>query len=112
MFNDQMKVTSSVSGLSILPVSNAMTENRIGVFTVNRKLFRHSDWASLVKFFSSFVIVRAEVLYMPDSIEYMAFSPLFDQQYDDCIVPRYRIETNRKGDEFTCRAIKLDTKLA
>ena len=52
-------------------------EGRVGKFLVSRQLIRGCPADTLFRFFANFIIVRAELLYLPDSIEYVAYSALF-----------------------------------
>lgn len=61
------------------PVSNSpVDERRIGLFAINRSLIADAPFEELLKFFANFLIVRAEAIYWTNTIQYVAYSPVFE----------------------------------
>lgn len=63
-------------------------KKRTGSFQISHELLlKHPDIA--MKIFAKCIIVRAESLFINNSIEYNAYSPLFDEVDDGVISPEY-----------------------
>lgn len=63
---------------------------RIGVFTMSRQLVeRDQETARAVM--GRCIVVRCEMMYSRDALEYMALSPDFDEVPEGMIVPQYDV---------------------
>lgn len=79
------------------PYSKLIDERRMGVFDISRDLLTDSDDEFNLKLFGNFIIVRAEYLFTKDTIEYTAYSPLFEPVSPACMPPRYLIQIDGDG---------------
>lgn len=75
------------------PVTNCVTERRIGRFSVTAELLDAIPDDGLAVLFASFVIVRAEHLFHIDAFEYVAYSPLFAVAQEGNKIPEYMVST-------------------
>ena len=82
--------------------------NRVGKFKMSHRLLR-ADLDNIRWVLSHFVIVRAESLYYDDTIEYVAYSELFDEIPEGEIIPEYEIII---GEDKSVRAEKLRSNCA
>lgn len=69
------KETNSVEQPTENPI---ITERRIGKFSVHRDMLHYADPVLLRDFMTNFLIVRAEMMFVYDAIEYTAYSHLFE----------------------------------
>lgn len=69
-----------------------MSKNRAGKFTINRRAIE-SEFDKVRDFFNHYqiVVVRAEVEFCSDSIEYMGIADIFDEVAQNEKVPYYEI---------------------
>jgi hypothetical protein len=69
-----------------------MKSRKIGIFTVRRDLLDNRS-AEIVEMFHTLqlLVVRAEMQYAMDAIEYTAIGPCFKDVDDNCIIPYYNI---------------------
>jgi len=65
--------------------------NRRGKFSINRDLLRDSNNENLLKLFAHMIIVRAEYMFVKDTVEYEAMSPLFREIEIHESAPQYEI---------------------
>lgn len=70
--------------------------SRAGKFRVSRELMFTAHPDDLLALFSNMIIVKAEAEFVSDSIEYTAFSPLFDQIPETTLTPHYSILVTRR----------------
>lgn len=73
-------------------------ENRLGRFAIDASTLqevRHSTndvlVTSFMKIMSNFLIVKAEMQFASDTVEYIAYSMLFDKISDNKVAPYYRV---------------------
>ncbi len=71
--------------------NNCISEHRVGRFEVVREMLESLTDQHLAAFFANFVIVRTEVDFVCDSIEFTAYSPLFRVCLPGDVAPRYPI---------------------
>jgi hypothetical protein len=82
--------------------------NRFGVFEITR-YFIEEQPESVVDMFSKLkmIVVRAEMLYHKNAIEYTAMSPFFEKLEMGYVTPFYKIEVVAKEDgENEYKAVK------
>lgn len=63
--------------------------NRIGRFKITRAFLER--WMDLIWMMGNFVIVRADYRWDTETVEYLAYSPLFDECPQECAPPEYNI---------------------
>ncbi len=81
-------------------------KHKLGRFKVSEEFIRR-DWRSLLQLFANFVIVDAKWNFATRSVEYLAFSELFEEIEDGVEAPDYAIEvTKHHGDRLTFKASK------
>jgi hypothetical protein len=78
-------------------------EHRKGIFKIvySEKTFAFDDWYNLSNLVASqCVIVRAELMHMTNTIDYHAYSPLFDECKPGEFIPEYTatIKENEQGE--------------
>lgn len=73
------------------PVTNCVTERRLGRFSIMAELLDAIPDDGLAVFFAAFVVVRAEHLYHRDTFEYVAYSPLFAVAREGDEIPEYMV---------------------
>lgn len=78
-------------------VDNFMTQGRAGRFRIHRMFFETRDSEKLLRFFGNFVVVRAELLYTEDCVEYTAYSPLFELVDRGDLIPLYEVTHDIDG---------------
>lgn len=83
-----------------MPKKTFTPARRIGRFLVQRKLI-YDEPATVRLIFEGLIVVRAEMLYHQDAIEYTALGGIFDEVAQDKPVPLYRIEISRHIDPDT-----------
>ena len=69
---------------------------RIGSFSIPRKLIER-DPVSVRSVMASCVIIRAELMWQHDAVEYTALSPCFDEVPDECVPIDYTILIHKTG---------------
>lgn len=75
------------------PVTNCVTERRIGRFSVTAELLDAIPNDGLAALFANFAIIRAEHLFSSNTFEYVAYSPLFGVACAGEMIPQYKIQT-------------------
>lgn len=80
----------------ILQYEEPRPARRLGRFHVSRCLLENWADGAILALFSNFVVVRAEVRYEFDSIEYLAFSELFEEVEQGIVPPLYEIQCHRE----------------
>jgi hypothetical protein len=77
---------------------------RAGKFTIARYIIDlHPDIA--LECLSGMIVVRAEMLYCSDMIEYVALSELFEFTDRHAIVPEYKLKFNSETKERTAERV-------
>ena len=71
--------------------------SRRGVFELSRKVIE-ADPTLAFRILGTVLIVKAECLFYTNAIEYMAYSPMFDEQPDGAYPNHYDVVVN--GEEF------------
>jgi len=79
-----------------------MDNKRYGRFSIDRR-FIEDDPDKISNMFSELkiIVLRAEMLYHKDAIEYIAYSPFFDMVPDGYIPTEYNIIVHKNIDEET-----------
>jgi hypothetical protein len=82
------------------PVYNELIEqHRIGRFSISHHALRYSTGEQLCSLFGNFIVMRAESMFVSDSIEYLAYSALFEPcDYGD-IPPEYTLKITQETDD-------------
>ncbi|MDY6959603.1 MAG: hypothetical protein SVK08_10660 [Halobacteriota archaeon] len=91
--NDFGKIRESIENTEV-PMIGGLKENRIGKFKVSMDFLKECDMRELKYFFSYFIIIEATNHFSDRSIEYTAYSSLFDDIGYIC-TPEYDISYNR-----------------
>jgi hypothetical protein len=63
--------------------------NRIGRFKVSKPFL--DRWMDVIHMMGNFVVVRADWRWDAEVVEYLAYSPLFDECPKECVAPEYNI---------------------
>ena len=71
-------------------------KNRRGKFEVSMYVIDESINKFIPEVWKNFVIVDARMNYLHGTVEYSAYSPLFDEAPFGMVVPRYNILINRQ----------------
>lgn len=82
-----------------MPTNKLVEENRIGKFSVSRRLIFDSDDAALRALFGQTIIIRAGTDFQRYSVDYTAFSPLFTPLQRGSEPPWYKIWITVGADE-------------
>ena len=72
-------------------MNKLIDEGRMGRFHISRMILRNTDEKTLLSFFANFIIVRAESMFSSDTVEYIAYSRLFDVTDEGETAPMYTI---------------------
>jgi len=84
------------------------SENRVGRFSIHRRVMVFSDSAALRVLFGMMIVVRADSDFQRDSVDYIAYSPLFPSVPLAVEPPLYSITanmTNNKSVGFTVEPV-------
>ena len=73
-------------------------KQRRGMFKITRQLLEECDTQKMLELFGNFIILRAEHMFIDDSIEYQAYSPLFDILPEGAVTPWYTFNVSDEGD--------------
>jgi len=76
-----------------------MRTRRIGRFAISRELVER-DQEIARKIMGRCIIVRCEMMYHADSLEYMAMSPDFDEIDQGMIAPEYEVHISEGGERI------------
>lgn len=68
-------------------------QRRIGKFSISRRLIEDAPDTCLLVM-AKVIVIRAEMLFESNSVEYVALSQLFDEVPQDCESPTYRVMVN------------------
>lgn len=82
-----------------------MKNNRIGRFVVSADLLR--DWEQILPLMAGMVVVRCEWMYYNRTVEYIAYSRLFDEIGEGFDPPKYEMIGEQRGDVVVFRAEKV-----
>lgn len=69
-------------------------KNRLGKFYIDKDLIEN-NFEEVQKIMSKVVVVRAEMLYQSNSIEYMAISKDFDEVSEGKEIPTYKVKVSQ-----------------
>ena len=72
-------------------------DRRHGKFRICDQMIR-CDPAEVMDLMGHVVVLRAEMVYTSNAIEYEAWSPLFEPVPEGCIIPRYEFYITHGGD--------------
>lgn len=81
---------------------NIISNNQIGTFDLPTKLINDNETDCIRAVMSQMVITKAECLYMPDVIRYMAFSELF-APVESFVKPPYYIVSAKEENDGTVK---------
>jgi hypothetical protein len=84
-----------------------VSKERIGRFRIGRNEIGRG-WRNLLPIMGNFVIVRAEMKYSTDAIEYTGFSDLFEEVEEFCEPPLYEILINDLAVPVAINAVRSD----
>lgn len=73
-----------------------MNDNRIGRFSISRQMIER-DPATVRAVMGRCIIVRCEMLYAFDHLEYMAISPDFYEVEEGSVIPEYAVLISDMG---------------
>jgi hypothetical protein len=95
---DELEIVAIPSDLPNTPESSLMPDlfRRGGVFEIHLDMIRKHP-GDVLKIMTHTIIVRAEMRFSRDTIEYEALSLLFDEVQEGQIYPRYDIEVDADG---------------
>jgi hypothetical protein len=84
-----------------------MNKHRLGKFTITQnELCKWEDWLPVM---GNFVVVEARYRYDLGAIEYLAFSPLFDEIDGAVVAPTYELTVTCDGfSPATIKAVRTD----
>lgn len=84
-----------------------LNQRRVGKFSISRDMIENGP--ELVKqILGKCVVVRAEMMFDRDAIEYIAFCDEFDEVYLGSRPPSYAIECSKRIDEDTGEEIGIE----
>ena len=81
-----------------------MSKNKIGRFSISATLLR--EWERFIPMFGNFAIIDARLHWDTQSVEYLAYSELFDEVDQSQAAPTYEITIDNNTFPVTVRAIK------
>lgn len=77
--------------LKRLSKNELISENRIGRFSIDRRLLLSACEADLRQLFGTLIVVKAETDFVRDTVDYMAFSVIFPSVPPNTKPPEYHI---------------------
>lgn len=84
-----------------------MPHEKIGTFSIPCEWIRKKP-SVMYAIMAKMIIVRCELVYQSNSLEYIAISELFEENEPHCTPPRYIIDvTEPEDDVFIIRAKKI-----
>lgn len=88
-----------------------MILDRLGKFSISMKVIAGNE-DEVRKFMGNCIVIRAEMMYAEDEIQYTAHSHLFDKTERGDMIPEYDIIVSRTGDgncEFSARRTRASS---